>query len=403
MATSPGRTITNGRIVPVEFGVQTGTIDYSSHPDFLSRGYIFKICERCNLDCPYCYMYNLGDTSFKKRPALMSDTTFDAAIEEIRRYTAVHQIDRIFIFLHGGEPLLVKKGRFARFLSRINERLADVTDVSVHVQTNGTLIDEEWVTLFHAYQIGVGVSMDGPPEVHNKFRVSLTQSGTYNNTFHGLKRLSTYQRPCVLCVIDPCSDSIRTFQHFLSLGIKRMDFLLPDYNHSAPPPFHQEQLLNYLVSLFDYWFSIDDPEIEIRFFLAIIRAIVGGKTGVDALGVHPISEVVIESDGNMQPLDMLRTCKNGIAETDCFVGRDGIDKLRSEPIFIAQLENQNLLPGKCTQCDLYRVCGGGFMPHRYSNERGFSNPSVYCETLYRLITHVNSRIHARLDLPTIQG
>src|SRR5579862_3633831 len=386
--------LVNTVALPPQFGELRRHVSYASHSEFLSRGYIIKIAGACNLNCPYCYMYNLGDTTYQNRPKLMGIETFHQTINRIHEYVSTKNIDRIFIFLHGGEPLLQPKSRVQHFLEYIQSTLKKIAHVSLHLQTNGVLIDREWVDLLDRFEVGIGVSFDGPKTISDRFRVTHKGRGTYDKIVRGIKLIQANSRkqPCALCVINPDFNPIQIFDHFVDLGVLKMDFLLPDYNYSNPPPFKIGLLQSYLTNLFDHWYSLNRPDIDVRFFSSIISALLGSKTGVDALGVHPISEIVIETDGNIQPLDILRTCENGMTTTPYFVSAHGIEEARSSGIIQAQLQNQNLLPEKCIICPAYSVCGGGYMPHRYNRQNGFNNESIFCDALYGTINHVYERL-----------
>jgi uncharacterized protein len=384
-------------LVPPQFGELKRHTFFASHTEYVSRGFIIKIAGACNLNCPYCYMYNLGDTTYRERPNLMKAEVFFQAVDRIYEYASENELDQIFIFLHGGEPLLQPKQRVRQFLQYIFSRKK--TKTSLHLQTNGVLIDRQWIQLFNEFEVGVGISFDGPKRINDRTRVTHKGLGTHDKIVHNISLMQSHsnKKPCALCVIDPKFNPVEIFDHFVSLGIEKFDFLLPDYNHSKPPPFEIGRLQKYLIELFDHWYKLNRPEIDIRFFSSIISGLLGHKSGVDAIGVHPISEVVIETDGNIQPLDILRTCENGMTVTDYFVTRNQIEDARSAGIFIAQLENQNLLPEKCFSCTAYHVCGGGYMPHRYSRKNGFNNESVFCDALFGTIQHIYRRLNETIE------
>jgi uncharacterized protein len=146
----------------------------------------------------------------------------------------------VTLVLHGGEPLLVGIPWFSDFLRRVEATFVDVRAV-VSLQTNATLVTAEWVSLLVESDVRVGVSLDGPPEVHDRHRVSHAGLGTYEQTRHGLDLLVNAAeqhglRLGALCVADAGVDGSAVFEHFVELGLRRLDFLWPDYNHDAPPP-----------------------------------------------------------------------------------------------------------------------------------------------------------------------
>src|SRR5712672_2482203 len=101
-----------------------------------------KVAERCNLNCRYCYMYNKGDSSFKERPKFLSRELAVAVLNRIAEYARRHEIAKVFLALHGGEPLLVGREWASWFLDEAC-RVGDNSGVSFQfaMQTNGTLLD----------------------------------------------------------------------------------------------------------------------------------------------------------------------------------------------------------------------------------------------------------------------
>jgi uncharacterized protein len=367
--------------------------------DHHSRVFIIKLAGRCNLNCSYCYMYNLGDTTYRERPRVMSKPVALAALSRIAQYAEEHGIDAVQLVLHGGEPLLVGKEWMKWFLDQVYRELGDGAAVGVGVQTNGTLLDAQWVRLFSRYCVGVGVSMDGLPQFHDQFRVDFAGRGSYAKVQHAVELLRDDREPPpwgVLVVANPDCSGVDVYHHLLRLGVRQMDFLWPDYHHDAPPPWPAGTLTAYFTALFDAWYEMDDPGVQIRFFSAIIRALMGRNTGIDALGPHPLTEVVVEADGSLEPLDVLRVCQNGMTRQGLDVLRHTVDDLRATELFDTCIHNQDLLPDPCRACPAHGVCGGGYMPHRWGVGRGFRNASVHCQDLLALITHVHDRVSCDL-------
>ena len=109
---------------------------------------VLKIAERCNLACPYCYYFFQENDLYKSSPALISEATVRDVAAFLRRGVQELDIQHLYIGLHGGEPLLLPKKRFDALCRTLREELSDVTNVHLGLQTNGTRVDKEWVSLF---------------------------------------------------------------------------------------------------------------------------------------------------------------------------------------------------------------------------------------------------------------
>jgi uncharacterized protein len=370
--------------------------DWSTHVDFHSRLFIFKVANLCNINCSYCYMYNLGDQSFKRRPPTMSKEIAQAALWRIRDYCLDNDLREILITFHGGEPLLVKRAWYRWFLDQVKTIFADRIKAEFALQTNGTLLDDAWIDFLAANRIPFGISVDGPADVHDAFRVDHKGRGTYNKTEAAIRRCVQHRDLGdawgVLAVANPDYSSVRIFEHLCKLGVRKFDFLFPDYNHDSPPPWSADRLARFYIELFNSWYDNNDPGIKVRFFESVIDAMLGRPTGIDALGVHPVSEIVVETDGGLEPLDVLRTCSDGYTNQNLNVLTNDITDLRGTDLFKVGLFNQDHLPDVCLDCPAYEICGGGYLPHRFSKDATFKNPSIHCQSLIEIFHHVHDRI-----------
>ena len=111
--------------------------------------YVLKIVSPCNLNCSYCYEYNLGDDSWKQSSKLMSMETAKIFFEKAISHCIEHDLEDINIGLHGGEPLLYPVEGLRKILSHF-QKYADKNGIEINfnVQTNGTLLDEKFIDLF---------------------------------------------------------------------------------------------------------------------------------------------------------------------------------------------------------------------------------------------------------------
>lgn len=148
---------------------------------------ILKVASRCNLNCSYCYVYNMADSTWKRRPALMSEEVFDLTLERIVQQCRVTGQDQFNIAFHGGEPCLIGPERFDAWCSRARAALRELVRLQLIIQTNGTLLDARWIELFLKHKISVGISMDGPKQIHDAVRVDHRGCGSYNQVERGLR------------------------------------------------------------------------------------------------------------------------------------------------------------------------------------------------------------------------
>ncbi|MGK5637982.1 radical SAM protein [Streptomyces sp. URMC 126] len=368
-----------------------------------SASYILKIASRCNLNCTYCYIYNKGDTSHRTRPRVMSPDVARAALRRIVEYAVRHGLREAVVALHGGEPLLVGKAWMARFLDDVAELTAEhagAVRLWPTVQTNGTLLDAEWIALFARHGVQIGVSLDGPAAWNDLRRPDHAGRGSHRRVREAIGLLAAGGDASppwgVLVVADPRIPGPVVFRHLLRLGVRKMDFLWPDHHYRDLPPWEPGALGTYYADLFDAWYAHADPDVRIRWFESVVQLVLGGASGIDSLGAHPVTDVVIETDGTLEPLDALRSCGDGMTRTSLGVARHTVEDLRGTALYRLGLRNQELLPDDCRACPVYEICGGGYMPHRWSPERRFANPSVHCADLRHAIGHIAGTVREGL-------
>ncbi|PBA29000.1 hypothetical protein CKJ65_25155 [Mycobacterium intracellulare] len=364
---------------------------------------VVKIAELCNLGCKYCYLYEHGDTTYKARPRFMADDVYDGMLTSVQRYCDEVPGRRMGITFHGGEPTLVGADRLVRLAERARSVLG-TSLASLQMQTNGTLIDEDWLTALRRAQVHASVSLDGPADIHDRNRVDHSGRGSHSAAVRGIKLLqSAGLQPGVLAVVSPGEDGRRVYEHFRDLDLTSINFLLPDvthdtreawYGHTGPTP-----VADFLIPAFDAWFDEDDPAVVVHVFYGLLRKMLGGPMTSDAFGNAMISYLIVDTDGSIQPNDALRVCGHGTTLTDASVMRGGFDDLRhSAPLAHKLLTSGMSLSQTCRRCPEMSVCGGGYLPHRYARSNGFDNPSVWCDDIKLLLAHIRER--AGLPAPT---
>jgi uncharacterized protein len=360
---------------------------------------ILKIAARCNLNCSYCYVYNHEDNGFKARPKFIDDDVYDAVLSRIKEYCGSRNISNFVICFHGGEPTLVGLPRFRDLVLRAQKRL-DHCLGGLWLQTNGTLINKAWAKQLSELDVGVSVSLDGPAEIHDTTRVYRRGAGSHRASVHGIKTLQDHGvSPSVLCVVTPGADGEAAYRHIRSLGITSIDFLLPDVSHDSKERMYgglgNTPVAEYLIPVLDAWLTEDNPEVSVRIFRELFRRLMGGSSLTDGFGGSGSSYLIVETDGNIEANDALRVCENGIAVSGLNVLYHGFDDLELGLPFVHKaIRGGFSLPTGCRVCPEREICGGGYLPHRYSRKNGFDNPSVWCRDLLKILSKMRAYLQA---------
>ncbi|MCW2701276.1 MAG: hypothetical protein JWQ45_2811 [Blastococcus sp.] len=360
--------------------------------------FVLKVASRCNLNCDYCYMYNKADSSWRNKPAIMSEETFDATLLRIRRHCAATGQRSVRLAFHGGEPTMVGPARFDAWCTRARSMLADVEDVGLGIQTNGTRIDAVWAEVFARNDVRVGVSVDGVRDEHDRHRVDHRGRGSYDSIVRGLGELGAAGVTWgVLSVIEPGRDPLSTHRHIAGLGADFVNYLWPDHTHDTiagvRARFGRTPVADYLIPLFDQWLESGGAGPHVPEFWNVARLVLGGRSAHENYGNEPSRYVFVETDGAIEGLDVLRICGEGMGHTGLDVLSSDFAELAASGSLSAAIIMRGLpLPSGCASCVERTTCAGGYVPHRYSRAHGFDSPSVWCADILELFAHARARM-----------
>lgn len=402
---------------------ETGLQAETAHPPTLSdelavspvSEIVLKVHSRCNLNCDYCYVYNLGDESWREQPKLMSQDTMESVGYRLTEYIQANFDEppvAMQITYHGGEPLLASPEYYANASRILRQAVGRDTVLRQSVQTNGTLITNEYLDVFRHNRIGVGVSLDGSEIASNRHRLNLAGRSSHADAVRGIKMMqdsAIYRRLFhgILAVIDIENDPLETYQSLKELAPPAIDFLLPHGNWDMPPPgitlddgerdMHEYPYAKWLNTIFDVWLENDIDRIRIRMFDSIIHGLTGGRSTVETIGGTSAGGlVVVETDGSYEMVDTLKSVPGQVNKTGLHVKRHSLAEANAFMARKAKQLGTLSLSKYCVSCPVVKQCGGGYAPHRYDREGKFNNASVYCPDLSSVITHVYGGLNAHI-------
>jgi uncharacterized protein len=359
---------------------------------------------RCNINCDYCYVYNQADDGWKTQPKLMSAETAAFAVRRIREHLDAHRKTDCSIVLHGGEPLLGGRKHLEMIVGTLLRGLVDGgIEVSLGIQSNGLLFTREIGEFCRRHGITLGVSIDGPPEINDRHRVDHRNRPTSARLEPRLRRLADDYADVfggLLCVIDPTSDPDDVFEYLLSFAPRSIDFLLPLNNHDNRPPAaffaaSPAPFGDWLVRVYDAWMR-HTGHTSVRMFRSIMNMWLGLPTLVESIGLLPVDLIVVETSGEIEGVDSLKAAYRGATKLGFNLAEHSFDEVAHHTAVLARQSGALQLSDTCRSCRIVEICGGGYIPHRYSAAAGFANPSVYCRDLTRLIDHIGASLHGAL-------
>jgi len=366
--------------------------------------FIVKVASRCNLNCTYCFVYNAADSQWKRQPKRMHPRLMKQLARRIREHAEEHELADVSIVMHGGEPLLLGPRYLTVFFRIFEEQFAQSgIGISFGMQSNGLLFSQSIGDILAQHGATIGVSIDGPPRVNDLTRVDHRGLPSTSRLEEKLRLLSSPRYHSVfsgfLSVINLAADPSETLEYLSSFHPPGVDFILPYDNHDRLPPgkrdFESTEYGRWLVELFDYWFD-HLPTLRVRLFDSLLRIMVGGSSTVESIGLGPVDLIVVETDGEIEAVDSLKATYDGATRLGLNIDQHSFcDAVRHPAVHSRQI-GLSALPEVCKRCDIVRLCGGGYLPNRYSRARQFNNPSVYCRDLELLIRHIRCRVEPLL-------
>ena len=362
---------------------------------------LVKTASRCNIDCSYCYVYQGPDTAWRLQPKRMhrevAEALCDRLVEQARRQDA-----GFAIVLHGGEPLLLGFNELGALLRGLRAHLSPDRH-PISIQTNGTLLGEDLLDLFAETRTSVSVSIDGPPEANDLARLDHRGRSTHSATMRGIGRLASHPDSGflfagTLSVIQPAVAPALVYEFLKALGTPNMDFLLQDGNHDRLPPgksgFDGTEYGKWLIDLLDLYLADPSP-VPIRLVDDTIKLCLGGTSRKEGQGKERYGILVVETNGEIRKNDTLRASFEG---ADRFGSRwnvttTSLSTVLSSQEYMAYAGMQLPASGRCRNCDLLDICGGGMPLYRWSAARDYDNPSIYCHDHAVFIRHAIKRLH----------
>ncbi|MFD3609439.1 radical SAM/SPASM protein FxsB, inactivated metallohydrolase extension form [Streptomyces atroolivaceus] len=371
------------------------------------REIVLKVHSRCDLACDHCYVYEHADQSWRTRPKTISDHVIAKTAQRLAEHAKTHALPSVSVILHGGEPLLAGPARLRRVCEEFGSALSGVADLDLRIHTNGLQLSPRYLDLFDEFGVKVGISLDGDRAANDRHRrfadgrsshplvlkaVELLRQDRYRHLDLGL-----------LCTIDIRNDPHAVLDALVALDPPLIDFLLPHATWDEPPPRPDGSPTAYaewLLAVFDRWQEEGSP-VPVRLFSSVLSTLGGGPSLTESLGLAPTDLVVVETDGQLEQVDSLKSAYEGAAATGFDVFSHSFDDVAAHPGVRARQLGLAGVSETCRRCPVVRSCGGGLYTHRYRSANAFDNPSVYCADLEALVRGIEARTSAVTVSPAL--
>lgn len=335
----------------------------------------------CNLACNYCFYRDVADNRSQAFEGMLSLSRMREVIEAGMEYA---EYLCSFAF-QGGEPTLAGLD-FYRQVVRLQQLYAR-PGVEIHnaIQTNGTLIDEEWAQFLGEHHFLVGLSLDGPAELHNQNRPDSQGKGSFQTVMRAVRLLQKYHVDFnILCVVTGrnARSIEKIYRFYRKQGFRWLQFipcLEPLGQNRGIAQYHLSPSAygDCLVRLFDLWY--DDLKhgeyISIRHLDNWISILLGECPEACNMTGQCSVQFVIEGDGGVYPCDfyVLDEWRMGTVGKISFV-----DMQRGE-VAKRFIDSSLHVPETCKTCRWYGLCRNGCRRDRMVLPNGVIDQNYYCE------------------------
>lgn len=340
---------------------------------------IKPVGDRCNLRCSYCYeTLRLAES----REKVMK-------VAKIEHYLATFvgkDSGVTDIFLHGGEPLLAGKSFFQSFI-QVLQRMELYGKIALGVQTNATLLDDEWVAFFKQHHFRVGISLDGDESIHDRYRKDSKGQGSYQAVRKGMALLQQQDVPFgVICVVSAETAAVpgsakRILEHFSSLGLQYIDihpaFTPKDRSGGAAADNLSARLYTrFMTELAEAWLACKQPGLRLRCMEDIFENLSAVKSSTCYAGGLCTRIMGMDPSGNLSP------CTRPFHSKYTFgnAGWSSLPEVEQEPAFQQFVTDEAAGRQRAADCPWSSLCGAGGCPHERFTD-GRQDPAgrhIYC-------------------------
>lgn len=345
----------------------------------------------CNLDCSYCYYLKKEDLYPKGESFRMSDSVLE---NYIAQHIEAAPKPLVSFSWHGGEPTILGLDYFQKIVALQHKHQRPGQRIVNGVQTNGTLIDEEWCRFFGGEGFYVGLSMDGPKELHDGYRVNKGQKPTHKQVLRTFRLLQKHKVHCdLLCVVHDQNVQHPTavYRFFKSIGAEYLQFLpyvepLPGSDGKVTPQtVPAEAFGTFLCVVFDEWVRHDIGRVVIQMFDEAVRPFLGMEHALciyrETCGDVP----VVEHNGDFFSCDHFVEPNYHLGNIQQTPLAEMLDSAAQRKFGDAK---RDTLPSYCRRCEVLSMCNGGCpKDHFIRTPDGETGLNYLCAGLKRFFTH----------------
>jgi uncharacterized protein len=354
----------------------------------------------CNLNCSYCF--------YLEKQSLYPDSKFRMSEEVLEAYLRqlieAEPSDTVTVAWQGGEPTLLGVDFYRRSAEIAAEHLPPEKSISWTMQTNGTKLDDEWCELFREYGYLVGLSLDGPRDVHDAYRVDRRGAGTFDQVVGAARLMQRHgvDFNVLTCVHAANGDRGLDVYRFLrdELGARYMQFL-PIVERQGKDGVSErsvsaEQWGRFLIEVFDEWLPRDVGEVYVLLFDWALASWIGMESPICLFKPTCGNAVALEHTGDLYACDHFVDPEHLLGNL-----RDTslVELVSSEDQQRFGANKANTLPSYCRECEVRFACNGECPKNRFiATPDGEPGLNYLCAGYKAYFTHIDEPMRIMADL-----
>ena len=358
----------------------------------------------CNLACKYCYYLEKNNLYQNSHRHLMSDETLE---QFTREYIEAQTMPQVLFTWHGGEPLMRSIDFYKKALA-LQKKYAHGKQIDNVIQTNGTLLTDEWCEFFAKNHWLVGISIDGPQEYHDHYRVTPAGKPSWEKVMQGISLLKKHRvewnamavvnaynaehplefyhffrdNGCQYLQFTPIVERLTEHEDGRTLASLADDREIPLADASVTP----QQWGNFLCTIFDDWVRHDVGKMFVEIFDCTLANWMGVLPGICAYSKECGHAGVMEHNGDVYSCDhfVFPEYKLGNIREQSL-----IDMLYGEKQQVFSRLKHTSLPRQCKECDMEFACHGECPKNRFEKDKyGEPGLNYLCQGYYQYYSHV---------------
>ena len=358
----------------------------------------------CNLACHYCYYLEKAKLYQDTPKQIMSDELLEKFIKE---YIESQTMPQVLFTWHGGETLM-RPLDFYKKVIMLQKKYGRGRSIDNCIQTNGTLLTDDWCRFFHDNHWLVGVSIDGPQEFHDEYRKNKQGKPSFVKVMQGINLLNKHQVEwnALAVVNDFNADYPLDFYHFFKeIGCRYIQFTpiverifrhadgryLASVEEGAEETLTDfsvtpEQWGNFLCTIFDEWVRNDVGEYFIQLFDSTLANWVGEQPGICALAKNCGHAGVMEFNGDVYACDHFVFPQYKLGN---IYSKSLVEMMYSEKQLQFGRDKSEKLPAQCKECQYLFACNGECPKNRFcKTASGEPGLNYLCKGYYQYFDHV---------------